>query len=78
MKLSLDCHDITEAGDIAHFQVKAGKLGGVLVGKALFGAEHGADLKDAVKARGHGHLLIKLGALGKVCLAVEVLYLEYI
>ena len=48
----------------------------MLVGEALFGAEHGAHLEDAVKARGHGHLLVELRALGKIGLAVEVFELE--
>ena len=71
-------HHVPEGGDVAHFHVKAGELGGVLVGEGLFGAEYGAHFKDAVKARSHGHLLVELGALAEVGFPVEVFELKHV
>ena len=77
-KLFLHLHDVLVRGDVAELKVKAGELGGVLVGVALLRAEDGAGLKDALEAGGHGHLLIELRALGQIGVAVEVVHLEHL
>ena len=77
-QLGLQRHHVLIALDEAELQVKAGELGGVLAGEALLRAEDRADLEDALKAGGHGHLLVELRALCKVGVAVEVLDLEHV
>ena len=77
-QLLLHLHDITVRGDVAELEVKAGELGGVLVGVALLGAEDRARLKNALETSRHGHLLIELGALCQIGVAVKVIDLEHL
>ena len=73
----LEGHDVFHAVDPRHLHVNAGEFGGVTRGKGGLGAEHGADLEDALYACRDGHLLVELRALGQVGGAVEVADLEY-
>ena len=50
----------------------------MLAGEGLLRAEHRPDLKDALKAGGHCHLLVELRALRQIRLAIEILDLEHI
>ena len=77
-QLLLQLHDIPEGGNIAELQVKTGELGRMLAGKGFLRPEHRAGFKNPLKAGGHSHLLIELGALGQVGLPVEVLDLKHV
>ena len=77
-QLLFHLHHVFIGSDVAELQIEAGELGGVLVGVALLGAEHGAGLEDALKAGSHGHLLVELGALCQIGIAVEVIHLEHL
>ena len=63
-QILLHFHHIMEGGDIAELQVKAAELRGVLACEGLLSPEDGASLEDTLKTGGHGHLFIKLRALG--------------
>ena len=74
----LELHNIAEGVDIRKFKVKSRKFGGVLARVRFFGTEYRRDLKNALKARSHCHLLIELRRLGKVCVAVKIVELEHL
>jgi len=69
-------HHVVVGFHPTHFRIHAGEFGGVAGGERWICPEGGGNLKDRAKARGLGHLLEKLGALGKIGGGVEILHLE--
>jgi len=55
-----------------HFQIQSNKLRQVTMGVAVLGSENGPNRKDPLKVTRNGHLLVKLGTLGKVGRVLKV------